>query len=165
MKKLSYLIILALILGLVLTGCSGQVPAEVLINTVTIYPDGTFYDSSASLEAGENYRIEVNGTYTYWPEQLPAAGIADAKYSLRPEGSFNPGPGPQWISGDDLPAPWTHYKELLVNGSSQAWGTYTPTHTYSIEYVGTGSPVSFNILDSEYGDNSGFLTVEIYWVP
>jgi len=142
---------------------------EVLIDTVTVYPNGTFYYSSASLEAGENYRIEVNGTisgtYTYWPAELPAAGIADAKYSLRPEGSFNLGPGPQWISGDDLPTPWTHYLELLVNGSSQAWGDFTETHTYSMEYVSTGSSVHFNILDSGYGDNSGFLTVDIYCMP
>jgi hypothetical protein len=171
MKKLSYLIVLALTLSLIFTGCSSfnYTVQGALIDTVTVYPNGTFYDSSASLEAGENYRIEVNGTisgtYTYWPEQLPGAGIADAKYSLRPEGSFNTGPGPKWISGDVLPAPWTHNLELLVNGNSQAWGSFNPVHTYSIEYIGTGSPVNFNILDSWYGDNSGSLTVDIYWMP
>ena|SRR5680860_21364 len=171
MKKLSYLIVLALTLSLLFTGCSffNYTVQEALIDTVKVYPNGTFYDSSASLEAGENYRIEVNGTisgtYTYWLEGLPGAGIADAKYSLRPEGSFNTGPGPKWISGDVLPAPWTHNLELLVNGNSQAWGSFNPVHTYSIEYVGTGSPVNFNILDGWYGDNSGSLTVDIYWMP
>src|SRR5680860_1080459 len=142
MKKLSYLIVLALTLSLLFTGCSffNYTVQEALIDTVKVYPNGTFYDSSASLEA-------------------------DAKYSLRPEGFFNTGPGPKWISGDVLPAPWTHNLELLVNGNSQTWGSFNPVHTYSIEYVGTGSPVNFNILDGWYGDNSGSLTVDIYWMP
>ena len=139
----------------------------VLIDTVTVYPDGTDYCSSVVLETGKNYRLEASGTYTYWPTQLPDAGIADAKYSLRPEGSHNPGPGPQWISGDDLPDPWKHYLELLVDGSHQDWGVFNLAHTYSTEYIGNGTPVSvcFNILDSGYGDNSGSLTVEIYLIP
>jgi hypothetical protein len=139
----------------------------VLIDTVTVGSDGTVSTSSFSLPVGAKYRLEVSGTYTYWPGQLPDAGIADAKYSLRPEGSHNPGPGPQWISGDDLGAPWTNYLELLVDGAPQAWGDFNLAHTYSMDYIGTGTPVSlnFNILDSAYGDNSGSLTVEIYQIP
>ena len=139
----------------------------VLIETVTVFPDGTDYHSSFSLPVGEKYRLEVSGTYVYWPGQLPNAGIADAKYSLRPEGSHNPGPGLQWISGDDLPYPWTNYLELLVDGAPQAWGDFNLAHTYYMDYIGTGDPVSlyFNILDSAYGDNSGSLIVEIYQIP
>ena len=139
----------------------------VLIQTVEVFPDGTDYCSSFNLPIGEKYRLEVSGTYVYWPGQLPNAGIADAKYSLRPQGSYNPGPGPQWISGDDLPSPWTNYLELLVDGAPKAWGDFNLAHTYSTDYIGNGSPVSvcFNILDSYYGDNSGSLTVDIYQIP
>ena len=139
----------------------------VLIDEVTVSSDGTVSTSSFSLPVDAKYRLEVSGTYTYWSAQLPDAGIADAKYSLRPQGSFNPGPGPQWISGDDLPSPWTHYLELLVDGTPQAWGDFNIAHTYSMDYTGTGVPVSlnFNILDNAYGDNSGYLTVEIYLIP
>jgi len=81
-------------------------------------------------------------------------------------GSYNPGPGPQWISGDDLPAPWTNYLEVLVDGNPVAWDdddTYNADHVYSITVTGTGSAVDFRMLDSYYGDNSGSLTVDIYW--
>jgi len=134
------------------------------IDSVEVFPDGENHCSLKILETGKKYRLDVSGTYTYWPAQLPGAGIADAKYSLRPQGSFNPGPGPQWISGDDLVGD-ENYLELWVNGSSQDWiGDYI-SHIYSMEYDGDGSTVCFSILDSGYGDNSGSLIVEIYQVP
>jgi len=138
---------------------------EVLIDTVTVSPDGEDHCSLNILETGKNYRLDVSGTYIFAPGWLPSAGIADAKYSLRAVGSFNPGPGPQWISGDDLVG-YENYLELLVDGDPQAWGALNlPDHTYSTEYTGDGTSVCFSIIDSAYGDNSGSLSVNIYWVP
>ena len=138
---------------------------DVLLDTITVNSNGNKYYSSVNLQEDKEYILKASGTYTYWPAQLPGAGIADAKYSLRPEGSFNLGPGPRWISGDDLPSPWTHYLELLVDEGYKDWGIFNLAHTYSTEYTGDGASVCFNILDSGYGDNSGSLTVEIYWIP
>jgi len=136
-----------------------------LIDTITVPSDGNVVNSSVILENGEQYLLEASGTYEYWPDQLPDAGIADAKYSLRPEGSFNPGPGPQWISGDALPSPWTNYLEVLVNDVPMAWGIYSSSHIYSINYTGIGSIINFKILDDHYSDNSGSITVKIYQLP
>jgi len=135
---------------------------EVLIETVTVFPNGTNCCSSV-LETGKKYRLEASGTYRFanWGE----AGIADAKYSLRIQGSYNPGPGPQWISGDVFPVPYTNYLELWVNGIPQDWTGDYISHIYSMDYDGDGSPVCFSILDDAYGDNSGSLTVDIYWIP
>jgi len=139
------------------------VQGEVFIETVTVFPYGADHCSSAILETGKNYRLDVSGTYTYWSAKLPDAGIADAKYSLRPEGSYNSGPGPQWISGDDLTG-YEHYLELLVDENHQAWGTFNLAHAYSTEYTGDGNFVCFKIIDSGYSDNSGSLEVNIYRV-
>ena len=136
---------------------------EIFVETVTVYPDGANHCSLANLGTGKEYHLDVSGTYRFgnWGD----SGIADAKYSLRPEGSFNPGPGPQWISGDDLPSPWENFLELWVDGDPQAWGTLNMAHTYSTDYTGDGTSVCFSILDSAYGDNSGSLSVDITWIP
>jgi len=148
-------------------GCdiSIDITEPFLIDTITVPSNGSVVNSSVILENGKQYLLKASGTYEYWPAQLPSAGIADAKYSLRPEGSFNPGPGPQWINGDDLPSPWTNYLEVLVNNAPLAWGIYNSSHVYSVNYTGTGNTINFKILDDYYGDNSGSLTVQIYEMP
>jgi hypothetical protein len=137
----------------------------VMVDTVIVPSDGTTVNSIA-LESGKSYLLEASGTYTYWPAQLLDAGIADAKFSLRPQGSYNPGPGPQWISGDDLPGSVQYYLQVWVNGSPPYWqGDFNEDHIYSIEIIGTGTELSFKIIDDHYGDNSGSLTVDIYELP
>jgi len=139
---------------------------QFLIDTIIILSDGSVVNSNITLEDGSQYLLEASGTYFYWPSCSVGGGcIADAKYSLRPEGSFNPGPGPKWISGDDLPSPWTNYLEVLVNDTPVAWGIYNSSHIYSINYTGIGSTISFKILDDYYSDNSGSITVKIYQLP
>ncbi len=136
-----------------------------LMETIEVLPSGNLLFSSSVLEIGKNYILEVSGTYTYWSTLTPDAGIADAKFSLRPQESFNPGPGPQWMSGDVLPSPWTNYLELLVNGVAVEWGEFSTEHTYAVIIPGTGATVSFSILDDGYRDNSGSLQVDIYRIP
>ncbi|MCA9382168.1 hypothetical protein KC660_02045, partial [Candidatus Dojkabacteria bacterium] len=132
----------------------------VITDYLYVYPDGTHYNSTLPLENGKTYTVHVYGNYTYWPGSLPGAGIADGSYSLRPEGSFNPGPGAQWINGDDLTGN-EGFLELQVDDSNVDWGAFNPTHEYTYDVVGDGTPVSFRILDSYYGDNSGYLKVVI----
>lgn len=141
--------------------CPGNMVQKHL-ETVTVPSNGSTVYSANVLKSGVKYILEASGTYTYWPAQLPDAGIADAKYSLRPQGSYNPGPGPRWISGDDLPLPWTNYLEVLVDSGPVSWGTLNPDHIYYLLLDGTGSTAGFRILDSYYGDNSGSLQVDIY---
>lgn len=132
------------------------------LETVVVPSDGSTVDSDNILKSGVNYILEASGTYIYWPAQLPDAGKADAKYSLRPEGNNNPGPGPQWVSGDDLAEPWTNFLEVLVDGLAVDWGLFNPEHIYRLLLEGTDSQIAFRIVDSYYGDNSGSLEVDIY---
>ena len=139
---------------------------DVLLETITVNSNGYKICSSVSLQEDKEYILKASGTYTFAPGWLPDAGIADAKYSLRKPGFDNPGPVPDWISGDALASPWTNYLELQVDSIPQDWGSLnSPAHTYSTDYTGDGTSVCFSILDSAYGDNSGFLTVDIYWIP
>lgn len=130
------------------------------IDAVTVLPDGNNYSSSVSLNNGENYYIEVLGTYIYiTPGSGGSSGLADAEYSDRPDWSYGPG----WKKGEDVfPPAWTNALDLLINGSNIDWGSYNPVHRYSTSFTGGGSPVNFSIWDSSYGDNSDSLTVNIY---
>ncbi len=68
------------------------------------------------------------------------------------------------------------YLDLLVNETSYDWlgttdgvtftpHTYSPSHVYRINIIGTGDVATFRINDSAYHDNSGALQVEISVVP
>jgi len=149
-------------------GCdvSIDITEPFIIDTIIVPSNGSIVSSNIVLENGKQYMIEASGTYTYWPAQLPNAGIADAEYSLRPQGSYNPGPGPQWISGDALPSPYQYYLEVKMNGADVSWGVLNlPDHKYNINYAGTGSTATFQIIDNNYSDNSGSIIVKIYQLP
>ena len=136
----------------------------IFIETVTVFPDGGDDCSTTILETGKKYRLDVSGTYIF--ANWTGAGIADAKYSLRPAGICNDTGSTDWISGDDLFNCYgVRYLELLLDGLPQPWGAFNETHTYSIEHIGTGNTVCFKILDTAYGDNSGSLSVDITWIP
>ena len=115
-------------------------------------------DSNATL-SGTTYRLKATGTYTFanWTD----AGLADARYSLRLPGYNNPAATPQWIDGSVFLAPYTDYLKLWVNGPVSWNGSYSD-HTYTYDFVGTGSPIHFSIMDDNYGDNVGGLEVGIY---
>ncbi len=128
------------------------------VETVTVPSDGSTVTSGV-LDDGVTYFFEASGTYAYWPGASPY-GIADAEYSYRPASSYGPG----WVLGDDaFPPTYPAYSlDINVNGSNVFWGNYNPAHVYTMPFIGTGSTVGFSIYDSNYDDNSGSLTVDIY---
>lgn len=126
--------------------------------------------STLSTVLGKNYILEVSGKYIYWPTcnfapgdqqdpDFPGKCVADAEFALRPTSSFGPG----WKKGEDIYSQ-PEYLDLLVNGLNIDWAASPNevSHTYQMNYLGDGSPVSFNTTDSYLGDNSGSLTVKIY---
>lgn len=138
-------------------------PCPVLVDTVLVPATGGVVNSAYSLDPTKDYVIEASGTYRYanWVD----SGIADAKYSLRPAGqsySYHAEPVPTWVSGDDLPAPWTNYLEVHIGGSAVDWGAFNSEHVYSADVTGASGMLAFQILDNAYSDNSGFITVRIY---
>lgn len=132
-----------------------------VLETVTILPDGDSHCSEESLHDGWVYLIEVQGTYVYWPTQLPDHGYADAEYANRPSGSYG---GPGWVLGEANypPAYPADSLDVRIDGDSVDWGSYNDDHMYFNMYTGSGASVCFSIYDSAYGDNSGSLTATIY---
>lgn len=109
--------------------------------------------------SGEYYRIEASGMYTYMSSALPTYGQADAEYSNRPSWTYGPG----WILGDNVfPTGKEHALDLTIDGENISWGTYNESHTYSTILSGTDNPFIFDIFDDGYGDNSGYLTADVF---
>ncbi len=130
------------------------------IEEVSVPSNGSSVTSS-SLDP-DNYVVRATGTYSFWPSAGGGAGIADAGYSLRPQGSFNPGPGAQWIPGENLGSPWAGLLKLQIDSNDINWGPFTPDHTYYTGMNHSGGELNFRMLDSGYGDNSGSLTANIF---
>ncbi|MBD3238736.1 MAG: hypothetical protein GF332_03820 [Candidatus Moranbacteria bacterium] len=150
-------------LGNALTGWEMSLESnQVLAQSIDVGSDGS--TTSVNLPAGD-YEIRASGTYTFWPEQLPDAGIADAGYSLRPPNhphSYHGNNHPTWVSGDDLGGGFRYYLKLRINNQNIDWGAYNDSHEYTTNYNHTGGNLDFNILDNGYSDNDGSFQVEIY---
>ena len=136
-----------------------------LVRTLQVSSDGTAVGSMV-LSDGITYIVEAVGTYRFvnWTN----AGIADAAYSLRIPGSYNDTGEIAWISGSALPAPYTSYLEVWVDGVPVDWDDddiVNLDHTYDTLVTGDESPLTFRILDNAYGDNSGSITINIYQIP
>jgi hypothetical protein len=133
-----------------------------LVETVVVPSNGTLVSSAMTLASGKPYKLQASGIYTFAPGWLPAAGIADAEYSLRAPGSYNPSPTPQWVSGDVFPGSLNGYLEVKIDSANVTWGAFDSSHVYTVTYTGTGSQLTAKIWDDYYGDNSGSITVKIY---
>ncbi len=137
-------------------GASNGSPAWVLIETLTVNAlNVPVVTSTNTLLDGWSYRIEASGTYS-----------AGGPYQADAEYSTNNG----WTTWPDSVPGYEGYGEglleLKVDGSFVEWGAYNSGHVYTIDYVGTGSTVSFQIYDLGGGtNNSGSLLVKIYATP
>jgi hypothetical protein len=132
-----------------------------LVDTVQVYPygTGTFlpieYPSNIPLASDECYLLEASGTYRFasWGEY----GIADAQYNLR-DAAHSPGGVAGWYEQASTRL------QVWIDGGVVDWQppTFNSEHLYTLEVMGTDSPLVFTISDDYYGDNSGFITVKIY---
>ncbi len=54
--------------------------------------------------------------------------------------------------------------DLTINGctTDTDWGAYQPSHEYTLLWAGANAPLTFCIFDTDYLDNHGALTVEIW---
>lgn len=123
--------------------------------------DGT--TSVIPFRAGDSHLIEVVGTFAY------GKGTADARCStVTPGTTFFP-------SEDNYPAFPPGTLQLVVDQQVVPWAPTSPDsgepdcnsadHTYRLMYVPSQSGlVNFRILDGNYTDNGGVLTVKIFRV-
>ena len=133
---------------------------ETLIWTANVYSDGASVTSPV-LELGTTYRIEASEIWWY---NVPGGwGLAaDAYYYTT---GWN-----GWDWTNSFPAPDGH-SFLQIDGMDVNWGPFSngdAGHTYNITYTGTGSPITFRIVDWIDGNNSNnycHLPVEIWALP
>ena len=120
-----------------------------LFDTITVPSNGNPASSNV-LESGVTYRLEASGTFTY----NSAGDWADAEWYLK-NGDVVKG---------DTEGSKPYVLDTSIDGYSmnRDWGDYNAEHIYTILLDGTGSTADFSIYDSYYGDNNGFITVEIY---
>lgn len=131
-------------------------------DSVEVNPDGTDY-ATAVLPAG-SYVLEASGKYVYRPGDS-SASESDTAYSKRlaSDGVYG-GPFVPWVRENDFPVPYVGWLGIQVNDGFYDWGsTFNPTHEYSGNFtLGADAPINFRILDDNYSDNSGHLTVDVY---
>jgi len=122
-----------------------------LVDSLTILPNGASF-TSISLITGQTYELKAIGTFKY----NGAGDWADAEWYLKSGVT---------VKGD-VEGSKPYVLDVSINGYSinTDWGDYQPSHIYTKSIVGNGVPVNFSIYDSAYGDNSGFITVEIWQI-
>ncbi len=148
-----WILLSCLLLGTATTVANAEVLQVDSYGTPTVY--------SSVLEAGQIYRIEVRGTFSY----DSARSLADAEWAQYPA-------PPDWV---EHPAGPANALELVINDSPRDWmgttngvdfapHTYSPSHLYRSDWLGAGEQIAFRIEDgtgSRIWDNRGVLTVEI----
>ncbi|MBN1505207.1 MAG: hypothetical protein JW955_00075 [Sedimentisphaerales bacterium] len=142
-------VLTAVAVALMLSQSAVAVP--VLVDTFTVPASGTPVTSSVTLGAGDSYLFEAIGTFS-----AGANITADAEYSS----------GPTSYVWQDSVEGYESYGEglleLRVDGGFVEWGAYNPSHVYILPWTGAGAPVTFDIYDIYYGNNTGELLVNIY---
>ncbi len=138
------------------------------VETVTVPSNGTTVYSQNTLDG--DYVFLANGTYVYRPGVT--GSISDAAFTMRTPGNdpINPTGYPYnpWVAVNDLGnfnSAWAGFLGITVDDAlgTTDWGSiFNPLHEYALQYLGTGSAASFQMIDSSYGDNSGSLSVDIY---
>lgn len=130
------------------------------IETVSVPANNSSGVSSQdNLEKGKEYKLEATGTYKFanWGEY----GIADAKFNYR--SAAHNGGYPGWVDGSTFPGSLQYYLQVKANGGPLYWiEDYNDAHTYTASFTGDGNVIHFNILDDQYGDNSGNIQVKIF---
>ena len=125
--------------------------------------------SSVVLEAGQLYWIYAEGSYRQayagqrcdaeWHQNLPGGPWEEEHVGEQYWYQHDLMIGGWWFdwSGSELPAP-----DPLDDFGSFFPHTLSSSQTYWLPYPGQGEPIRLWIFDTEYVDNQGFLTVQIW---
>src|SRR3989344_14659 len=114
--------------------------------------------SLMNLASGQDYAFKASGT-AFACSELGCTIEFDAEYSTSDAST--------WVDG--VAPPYDSYGlnllDLMVDAGFVNWdddATYNADHVYWYEMTGTGVPVSFQVYDVYYPNNTGNLTVDIY---
>lgn len=127
--------------------------------------------TSAVLQAGVLYNIEVTGTYSWGAGEADAewilSGISGPPLEVYPTGGFTETTDTLDLLIDGEAVNWRGTDD----GTSWAAHTVSTSHLYNVKVIGKGMPLTFSIADQTpfgpayYTDNSGSLTVHIQALP
>jgi gliding motility-associated-like protein len=125
-----------------------DISGGMLVETFTMTFGSAFSYTTSNTGLAGPYVAVVSGTY------VGATGEIRDAYSLFQQGGvpITPLPG----------SPWQWNGAGASTQSVIPWG-YNPAHVYNYFFNG-GGPQTFSFTDSNYGDNSGSLTFEIYYL-
>lgn len=114
-----------------------------LLEQITVSAMGQKIRSRTVTKKGFKYILVVTGIFQY--DQGETGTKADAQHEENDEPRF------------------VRYNWLAINGStSNATKSNLPSHTYEFHITGTGAPLTLHIEDSNYSDNAGSLSVNLY---
>jgi hypothetical protein len=158
-NKTLYLISAAILLFTITITSAPEVQAqEVLFWTDNAYSSTGATVSTPTLVSGTEYRIVASTMFWY---NVSGQLEADAQYYTTANSSWN------WINY--YPAPNGH-SFLQINGSDVNWGSFSngdANHTYSITFMGTGNPITFQVydwVDQDVSNNYCHIEISIYQI-
>jgi hypothetical protein len=129
----------------------------------TLFWQGTAYSATGApvttptLQSGTLYRIAVSSGFYYNTSAIRFA--ADAQF-------YTTNTTDGWNWANHFPAPNGH-SFLQINGADVNWGPFSngdTGHTYTITYIGQGSPLTFQIvdwMDQNYTNNECHINIQI----
>lgn len=124
------------------------------IDTVEVPATSAAGVDTSNLVGGTSYVAIAAGT---WDNNRGPLNIVDAEYST--ENNWV-----DWIDGfASYPA---DILELFINDTSDPdsdWGEYNSAHRYAQSFVpSSDGPANFSVNDTNFGDNTGSLSVDVY---
>jgi uncharacterized repeat protein (TIGR01451 family) len=146
--------------------------------------DSAYFDNSGSLDF--EVSLDPAGTTSLWKGELSAQGNAitlggfqlNQTYRIAIRGTYEYSVGggawadAQWaIAGDCTPGVFCHYApSVSFNGillaAENGQSLVDPNHEYTFLWTANAPQLQMHIMDSDYYDNSGSLTYEIFsWSP
>jgi triacylglycerol esterase/lipase EstA (alpha/beta hydrolase family) len=130
--------------------------------TLVVPSDGATVQSSV-LKNGEQYIITISGTFIWGNCDKTTCPNGGPDYKRYGDAGYLT--DDHWASFAD--PFWSYFIYLNINDNYFMPDAYSSEHTYSLDFTGSGSPITFKINDCSYcyPDNSGYLTVEIKPAP
>lgn len=112
--------------------------------------------STPTLTSGTEYQIVASTIFWY---NYSGNLQADAQYYSTDTTDYN------WTNYDQTP---NGHSFLQINGSDVNWGAFSnaeTNHTYSISFIGTGNPITFQVydwIDQDISNNYCHIEISIY---
>lgn len=135
------------------------------IDQFNVPASGAQATSNVALDDAKTYVIKAEGLIN-WTRNWQG----DAQYWLRPAGTWDGQTYPSGVYWDPI-YPWglSFYGNAglsPVPGYEINWGPYNASHVYYLNdfHPAADGTISFEIVDNNYGDNSGYLIMTLYEV-